>query len=114
MKIRTYLHQFHSAIWIQVFGNGLMAFVNSLLLPFLTLYIYQNVQQNILLTTLVVGIQPFTEMVLTVVAGGWTDRWGRRRLMIISLIVQVLAVGGLFFAANLWIFALLTMMNGFG
>lgn len=114
MKLRTYLDRFESVIWIQVIGNGLAAFVNSLLLPFLTLYIYQNVHQNIVVTTLVIGMQPFTEMLLTLVAGGWTDRWGRRPLMIVSLIIQILAMGGLFFVSSLWVIGFLTMINGFG
>jgi len=112
--MKSYLSQFPQLVWVQTIGHALTSFVSIILLPFLTLYMYDQFGENIVLTTLVIGVQPFTEIVFTILLGGWIDRFGRRPIMLWSLLFQVVAIGGFAFADHVWLFVLFTFLNGIG
>ncbi|KGX89934.1 MDR family MFS transporter [Pontibacillus marinus] len=112
--MKSYLMKFPQVVWIQAVGHALTSFVSIILLPFLTLYLYDQLSENIVLTTLIVGVQPFTEILFTILFGGWIDRLGRRPVMLGSLLFQVIAIGGFAFASHVWLFVLFTFINGVG
>jgi len=112
--MKSYLMKFPQVVWIQAVGHALTSFVSIILLPFLTLYMYDQFGENIVLTTLIVGVQPFTEILFTILFGGWIDRLGRRPIMLGSLLLQVVAISGFAFADHVWLFVLFTFINGVG
>ncbi|MYL32610.1 MFS transporter [Pontibacillus yanchengensis] len=109
-----YLKNFHRIVWIQVGGHAITSFVSIILLPFLTLYMYEQFGENIMIVTLVIGIQPFTEILFTFLLGGWIDRIGRRPIMLGSLAFQIIAIGGFAFATHTWLYVLFSFLNGIG
>lgn len=112
--MKAYLGQFPQIVWIQTVGHALTSFVSIILLPFLTLYMYDQFGENIVLTTLVIGVQPLTEILFTLLLGGWIDRFGRRPIILWSLIIQIVALSGFAFADQIWLFVLFTFLNGVG
>ncbi|OEH93803.1 hypothetical protein BFG57_11185 [Bacillus solimangrovi] len=75
---------------------------------------YDQFGENIILTTLVIGVQPFTEIVLTFSIGKWIDRFGRRPILLWSLLIQVIAIAGFALASHVWLFVLCAFLNGLG
>ncbi|MGP4062282.1 MFS transporter [Halobacillus sp. H74] len=112
--MKSYLRQIPQPVWIQTIGHALTSFISIILLPFLTLYMYNHFGENIMLTTLVIGVQPFTEIIFTFLFGGWIDRFGRRPVMLSSLLFQFIALTGLAFADHLWLFVFFIFLNGVG
>ncbi|MYL30398.1 MFS transporter [Halobacillus halophilus] len=101
-------------IMIQTAGHALISFVSILLLPFLTLYMYDRLEENLALATLIIGIQPLTEILFTLLMGGWIDRFGRRPVLLGSLLFQLTAMIGFIMAADVWAFAVCAFINGLG
>lgn len=99
---------------IQTAGHALISFVSILLLPFLTLYMYDRLEENLALATLIIGIQPLTEILFTLLMGGWIDRFGRRPVLLGSLLFQLTAMIGFIMAADVWAFAVCAFINGLG
>ncbi|KGP73458.1 MFS transporter [Pontibacillus yanchengensis] len=110
----SYFKNFHRIVWIQAVGHAVTSFVSIILLPFLTLYLYGQFEENIVIATLIIGIQPLTEILFTFLLGGWIDRIGRRPIILVSLVFQIIAIGGFAFAEHIWLFALFAFLNGIG
>ncbi|GEN52602.1 MFS transporter [Halobacillus faecis] len=112
--MKAYLHQFPKIVWIQTAGHAVTSFVSIILLPFLTLYMYDQFGNNILLATLVIGVQPLTEILFTFLFGGWIDKAGRRAVQLGSLVIQVVAVAGFAFSDQMGVFIFFAFLNGLG
>ena len=109
----NYFKQYSRVIWVHALGQTIAAFVAIMLLPFLTLHLYEQFQ-DIRITTLLIGIQPLTEVVLTLTIGGLVDRIGRRPIIIYSMGIQALAATGFIFAESIWAFAACSFLIGLG
>ncbi|WP_226577325.1 MFS transporter [Halobacillus litoralis] len=112
--MRKYFKQFPLVVWIQAEGHALTSFISIILLPFLTLYMYDQFENNLIVTTLIIGVQPFTEILFTFLLGGWIDRFGRRSVMLGSLLFQLGAMIGFIFASSIWAFLFFLFINGLG
>ena len=107
-------HRYDRTIWVRLFGELLTGLTSNMIAPFLVLYLHEKIGGSVLLTMLVIGLQPLTDFVVTLVAGGAADRLGRKPVLIGSLALQSLAMFGLMLADSLWMFALLYVLNGVG
>ncbi len=105
-------HRYDRTIWIRVVGTILTKFSEFMIRPFLAIYLYNRLDDNLLLTALVVGLQPAAGMIAGLFAGGLSDRYGRKPLMVIALFLQSLSVLGYIWADVLWHYALLTLLSG--
>ncbi|UOQ91734.1 MFS transporter [Halobacillus shinanisalinarum] len=109
-----YLKNVQPIVWIQTVGHAIIALISVILLPFLTLHMYNEFDGNLVLTTLIIGVQPLSEILLTVTLGKWADSLGRRPIILTSLSLQFIAVAGFAFAETVWMFAVLGVLNAFG
>ena len=112
--MKPYIKKFHSVIWIQAGGHLLTSFTAVILLPFLTLHLYNQTNHNVLQATLIIGIQPLAEFLLTITLGGWVDRFSRRTILLSSMIIQITALSGFAFADGFIAFGLLNLLNACG
>nr|WP_252183291.1 MFS transporter [Rossellomorea vietnamensis] len=112
--IRTLLNRYPGLVWIRVFGELLTSVTGSMLAPFLIIYLYDKLDGNVLLPMIIVGLQPLTEIVITLLGGNLTDRLGRKKIIVAGLILQAGAMAGFIFAESVWMFALLYVINGAG
>ncbi len=53
-------------------------------------------------------------MIVSWYGGGWSDRYGRKPLIIAALILQMLCMLGYIFADQVWQYALISIVNGIG
>ncbi|TCP54397.1 multidrug resistance protein [Tumebacillus sp. BK434] len=110
----TIYRRYDAAIWIRAIGSVLNTMSSFMLRPFLALYLYDKLQGDLLVTTLIVALQPASSMIASLYAGGLSDRYGRKPLMLGSLCIAVLTYVGFAFVESLLLFAILSVINGIG
>ncbi|WP_409253056.1 MDR family MFS transporter [Bacillus sp. SCS-153A] len=112
--MKRLLNRYPGLVWIRVLGELLTGLTGSMLAPFLIIYLYDKLDGNVLLPMLIVGLQPLSEIMITFLGGGLTDRLGRKKIIIAGLLLQAGAMAGFIFAESVWLFALLYVLNGAG
>lgn len=101
-------------LWVRLFGELLTELSRSMITPFLILYLHEKIGGSIPLIMLVIGLQPASDILFTLIAGGVTDRYGRKPIMLLALLLQGLSMLGMAAAGSLAAFALLYVLNGIG
>jgi MFS family permease len=112
--VASWITQYPSILWIRLLGELLTCLTGSMITPFLVLYLHEKLGGHVILIMLVIGLQPLTEIVMTLIAGGVTDRFGRKPVMLVALALQAAAMLGMAFAGSLAAFACMYVMNGAG
>jgi MFS family permease len=108
--IRTY----DSGVWIRVIGSALTTITGFMIRPFLVLYLYDQMEGSIILPMIIVGLQPLCGMFVSWYGGGLSDRYGRKPLMLAALVLQMFCMIGYVFAADVWQYAIISIINGIG
>ncbi|PEF38679.1 MDR family MFS transporter [Bacillus wiedmannii] len=106
------VNRYNSIIWIRLFGTALTTFGSFMIRPFLAIYLYDKLDQNLLISALIVGLQPAVGFITNLFAGKLADRYGRKPIMLISLFLESLAMLCYAFAESLPVFAVITMLHG--
>ncbi|MET3291657.1 UNVERIFIED_CONTAM: MFS family permease [Brevibacillus sp. OAP136] len=113
-QLTAIIKRYDTVIWVRFTGVVLTSVTGFMLRPFLVLYLYDKLGGSVLLPMIVIGLQPLIGMLVGWWGGGWTDRFGRKPLMMAALIIQALSMAGMGFAESVWQFAALAIMNGLG
>ncbi|EJL41896.1 MULTISPECIES: MDR family MFS transporter [Brevibacillus] len=113
-SLARFLAAYPPLLWVRLFGETLTSLSSTMIAPFLVLYLSENVSGSVTVTMLVIGLQPFSEIVLTLFAGGLTDRIRRKTIMLAALLIQGFAMLGMAFADSIAAFAVLYIINGAG
>lgn len=113
-KIFKILSYYEAAVWIRFFGSAITSITNFMLRPFLILYLYDRLEGTVIVPLLIVGLQPLASIAVSLLGGGLSDRFGRKPVMVASLLVQAVTMTGFIFADSVWAFAILSFLNGFG
>ncbi|NEW09846.1 MFS transporter [Paenibacillus sp. SYP-B3998] len=106
--------KYDTAIWVRVIGTILTSLAGFMMRPYLVYYLYDKLDGSIMLSMLIVGLQPLCGIFVNLYAGGLSDRYGRKPLMLAALIIQAFAIGGYLFADHVWAFAIISIINGIG
>lgn len=112
--VQGILGRYDTAIWIRVIGTILTTFGSFMIRPFLALYLFDKLEGNLVLTAVIVGLQPLTGLIAGVYSGNLADRYGRKPMMVAALVIQAGTMIGYIFADSVLTFALLTIINGLG
>lgn len=113
-KINRLWNTYDAAVWIRAFGTALTAVTNFMMRPFLVLYLYNRLEGSVLLSMLVVSLSPFVGMLVSLFAGKLSDKVGRKPVMLVSLIIQSLAMLAFMAASSVWHYALISIFSGVG
>jgi len=110
----AFVRKYDTAIWVRVIGTILTSLTGFMMRPYLVYYLYDQLNGSVLLSMLIVGLQPLVGIFVNLYAGGLSDRLGRKPMMLASLVIQAVAIGGYMFAEHVWAFALISIVNGIG
>jgi MFS family permease len=110
--LKTLKSRYSLPVRVRLFGEFLTGVTGGMLAPFLIIYINDQLGGNVLLSMMIVGLQPLTELFFTIIAGGMTDRFGRKKIIIVALILQSLTMVGFSLAHTVWLFSGLYILNG--
>ncbi|QMV40740.1 MDR family MFS transporter [Cohnella cholangitidis] len=106
--------RYDSGIWIRVLGAALTTITGFMIRPFLVLYLYDQLEGSVILPMIIVGLQPLCGLFVSWFGGSWSDRYGRKPLILIALALQMLCMIGYVFAEDVWQYALISIINGIG
>ncbi|WP_440604088.1 MDR family MFS transporter [Bacillus sp. GB_SG_008] len=106
--------RYSKPIWIRLFGELLTSTTGAMLALIFIIYVNKALNGNALFTMLLFGLQPLSEIVFTLFGGSITDRFGRKSIILIGLLLQASAMTGFIFAESVIPFALFYIMNGLG
>ncbi|RKP54965.1 MFS transporter [Cohnella endophytica] len=110
----NFIGRYDGGIWIRVLGAALTTITGFMIRPFLVLYLYDKLEGSVILPMIIVGLQPLCGLFVSWFGGGWSDRFGRKPLIIIALALQMLCMVGYVFANEVWHYALISIVNGIG
>lgn len=108
------LLRYNKPIIIRLWGELLTRTTESMLALIIIIYVNKMLNGNIIITMLIFGLQPLSDIIFTLIAGGVTDKYGRKKIMLLGLLLQGVAIGSFVFAQSVFIFALLYVINGVG
>ena len=108
------LLRYNKPIIIRLCGELLTRTTESMLAIIMIIYVNKMLNGNIMMTMLIFGLQPLSDIIFTLIAGRVTDKYGRKKIMLLGLLLQGVAIGSFIFAQSVFIFALLYVINGVG
>lgn len=109
--LRTFPHQF----WVLTGGIVVYVGAAALAFPFEAIYMRQILHTSMTMIGVVFGLVPLAVMPLQFWGGHLTDRFGRRVVIMVSVLVMVAWFVGFAFATRLWqIAALVAVERAFG
>ncbi|MED1470458.1 MFS transporter [Bacillus salipaludis] len=111
-KIKTYLGQFHTIVWVLLIGTVLARGSAFMTLPFLSIYLSRNMDLPPVVIGLTVGMSPLMATVGGFIGGHLSDRYGRKRVMLLSLFTLAIVYYGFTIASSQGWFIFLNALNG--
>ncbi len=106
--------RYTAPVWLRFIGEMLTSLTGAMMGPFMVLYLHEQLNGSVMIPMLIISLQPFADICLTLVAGRVTDQLGRRTAILIALLLQSAAMTGFVFAGHAYVFAILYVMNGIG
>ncbi|KEO82260.1 MDR family MFS transporter [Tumebacillus flagellatus] len=104
--------RYDRTVWIRVLGTVLTTVAGFMIRPFLSLYLFDKMNGDLLITALIIGLQPLTGLIAGLYAGGLADRYGRKPVMVAAALLEAISVFGYIWADSILSFALITILNG--
>lgn len=108
----NYFQQFHKIVWVLLVGTILARGTAFMTLPFLSIYLSRNMDLHPLLIGLTVGISPLMATVGGFIGGQLSDRYGRKPVMLSSLLLLAFVYYGFSLANSPGWFILLNALSG--
>ncbi|MDP4084974.1 MAG: MFS transporter [Bacillota bacterium] len=111
-KITNYFGQFHKMVWVLLIGTVLARGSSFMTLPFLSIYLSRNMDLPPIIIGLTVGMSPLMGTVGGFIGGNLSDRFGRKRIMLISVLSIAIVFYCFTIAKSQVMFILLNALNG--
>lgn len=103
---------YSSSVWARFIGQVLTSAGKYLVTPFITLYLYEKLHMGILFSMGISSIPSLAGVFGNVVAGYLADRYGRKKLMVVSLFGQGICVGAYAFSSTALLFIMIAIFEG--
>ena len=107
-RINAYPRQF----WLMFFGMTISTIGASMIWPFLMIYASERLNQPLTLLASLLTLNSAMGLISSLIAGPVIDRFGRKWVMVVSLLIHGMAYFGLGRASTLPSFALLMAVGG--
>ncbi|WJQ79882.1 MDR family MFS transporter [Brevibacillus brevis] len=110
--IKMRLQEFHPIVWSLVVGTVFVRAASSMSMPFLFLYLSNQTDMSLAMIGLTIGAGPLAGTIGGFFAGAWSDRIGRRRVMLGALYVWTLVFVGFALSKDPWVLLFLNIAGG--
>ncbi|NUU63555.1 MDR family MFS transporter [Paenibacillus agri] len=114
INLLSFFRSYDGAVWLQFTGTILSSLTMFMIRPFLVLYLHDQMNGSVLLPILIVGLQPLFGIFAGIGGGSLSDRYGRKPVMVASLLLQTLSFAGYALADGIILFAAASILNGIG
>lgn len=72
-------------VWVLYLASFIFSLGSSMVWPYLNIYLKDRLELPLLMTTSLISVRAVTEIISSFVSGSIADRFGRRRMMLVSL-----------------------------
>lgn len=110
--MKSIIHYFHPLVWIILCGTIFARTASYMAMPFLALYLHNNLHASPLIIGLTLGVGPLFSTFGGLFGGYLTDRFERNLVIILTVFVWSLAFFGFAFTTSASIFVVLNAVNG--
>lgn len=107
------LKQLHPLIWNIVIGTVFGRMATSMSIPFLAIYLTNVKGVSATETGLIIAISSFVGIATSFFGGYFSDRFGRKRVLLISIFLWSIVFVGFGLVEAIWGFFLMNALNGF-
>jgi MFS family permease len=90
-RLNKIYHEFPKKFWVVVLASFISGIGSTLLFPFFSLYITQKFHVGMTTAGVLLGISSFFGLLGSMIGGALTDKFGRKRLVIIGLVFGALS-----------------------
>ncbi len=104
--------QFHPLVWVTLFGVVFTRTASFMALPFLALYLYNDLNAHPILIGLTIGIAPLVGTFGGFIGGYLNDRFGRKHILITTIFIWGFVFIGFSVAEHIAVFIVLNALNG--
>lgn len=104
---------YHPVIWLLWFGTAITYGAFFMTFPFFSIYLTKEMGISPFVVGIILGIGPLTSTLGGLVGGFLADRYGRKRIMLVSLLLTSFVFFGFGLANHAIIFMLLCGLQGF-
>ncbi|NIO00004.1 MAG: MFS transporter [Anaerolineae bacterium] len=112
-RFKSTLSGYPRQFWVLFFGTLVSASGNSLVWPFMAIYVHEKLGVPLTVVGVVLAANAAAGLLSQVVAGPMVDRFGRKIAMTISLSTRAVILVGLGLANSLGAFVILVVLSGF-
>ena len=106
------MRYFPPIVWQLLIGMMFSRTASFMTLPFLAIYMQNELQAPALLIGLAVGISPLTSTFGGFIGGFLTDKFGPKQILLISLVGWMMAFFGFAWSQSVWLFIVWNALNG--
>ncbi|MFJ7736758.1 MDR family MFS transporter [Lysinibacillus sp. NPDC097287] len=103
---------FHPLVWIILGGTIFTRIASFMAMPFLAIYLHNEIGASPLQIGLTIGIAPLISTFGGFFGGYLTDRFGRKSVILLTILVWSLVFFGFATATVIWTFIALNALNG--
>jgi MFS family permease len=109
--LRTLIRRYSPTVWLLTVGRLVDMTTLWMSLPFMAIYI-KRAGASAAVIGLVLALNPVAQLVGNIIGGQWSDRRGRRPVILFAMGFRVFVLIGYAFSSHVWQFALLSFANG--
>ncbi|WP_335872001.1 MDR family MFS transporter [Bacillus sp. 2205SS5-2] len=106
------LREMDRNVWIRFIGEGINGIAFMMLMPFFALYLKDKVD-SLVLVGVVMAVAPIASVFGTMVGGKMADVYGRKPVMVGSMVGNGIVMMGFVFFDTFWMFMILSVFLGF-
>jgi MFS family permease len=110
-KMRAIYRRHSPTVWLLAIGRLVDMTTLWMALPFMAIFI-QRAGATASVTGLVLALNPVAQLLGNLIGGQWSDRKGRRPVILFSMGFRVFVLLSYAFATQVWQFAILSFLNG--
>jgi MFS family permease len=111
-RIRTALAQYPRPFWVLFLGTLISSSGGALVFPFLTIYFRQRFEMSMTAIGLYISANAFVGLLSGALGGSLADRFGRRNVMAVSLLLSAIVTLGWGLTTDLTLLLVLIVLSG--
>lgn len=110
-KVQAIYRRHSPTVWLLAFGRLVDMTTLWMAIPFMAIFV-QRAGASTAITGIVLALNPVAQLLGNLIGGQWSDRRGRRPVILFSMGFRVFVLLSYAFASQVWQFAILSFCNG--
>ena len=113
-RFKELRNKYPSQFWLLFWGMFVSMIGSSMIWPFMLIFISKRLDMSLSSIASIMTIYAASSLISSFASGQIADRFGRKKLLILSQVLNAIAYLGMIWANQYWIFAVLMIFRGIG